>query len=422
MEVIDITLALCMALGFTLGALSGLVPGLHINNFAAIMLAVSPQLMAQGLSPYHMASIILAASISQTFFDIIPAVFVGAPDSDTALAVLPGHRLLLEGRGIEAVRLSAIGSAGSVIVALFLVFPLSWIFSSYYDYLMKYVGVLLLALALMMVKAERGPQIEGQGSMVHLKYKAMAALLFLTSGLLGIFAFDHQDLLSSPLGFEPQVLLPLLSGLFGASFLIISLSSETEIPEQKESEMKLSFGSLSRSIFSGSLGGSVVAWIPGVSPSVATVATRFGATPSAEEFLVSIAGVNTANALFSLVALYVIGRPRSGAAAAIEELMVLDQGTLVQMIVMIVIVAALSYLAVIASASFTAQAISRLNYRQLCLGVLAFLTIMTLGFTGPFGLFIFFLSTVVGLIAPIAGIHKTHAMGVLMLPLIVHYV
>ncbi len=421
-EVIDLTLALCMALGFTLGILSGLVPGLHINNFAAIMLAVSPQLMAQGLSPYHMASIILAASISQTFFDIIPAVFVGAPDSDTALAVLPGHRLLLEGRGIEAVRLSALGSAGSVIVALFLVFPLSWIFSSYYDYLMKYVGVLLLAISLMMIKAEMGPQIEGQGSMVHLKYKALAALLFLTSGYLGIFAFNHQDLLTSHFGFEPQVLLPLLSGLFGASFLIISLSSETEIPEQKESEMKQSYSSLARSIFSGSLGGSVVAWIPGVSPSVATVATRLGANPSAEEFLVSIAGVNTANALFSLVALYVIGRPRSGAAAAIERLMVLDQGILAQMMIMIVIVAALSYMAVIASASYTAQAISRLNYRLLCIGVLVFLTLMTLGFTGPFGLFIFFLSTVVGLIAPIAGIHKTHAMGVLMLPLIVRYI
>lgn len=422
MNSIDTTLVLCVVLGFFLGVVSGLVPGLHTNNFAAILLAISPALMDQGLTSYHMASLILAASISQTFFDIIPAVFVGAPDSDTVLAVLPGHRLLQDGRGIEAVRLSAIGSAGSVVVALFLISPLSWIFSSYYDYLMKYVGVLLLALAMLMIKTETGPRIEGQGSLVHLKYKALAALLFLTSGLLGIFAFSHESLLSSPLGFEPQALLPLLSGLFGASFLVLSLSSATEIPEQKESEMKLSFGSLAKSVFSGSLGGSVVAWIPGVSPSVATVATRLGSVPSAEEFLVSIAGVNTANALFSLVVLYVIGRPRSGAVAAIEKLVVLDQGTLVQMIILVVIVAIASYLAVIASAGFVGQAIPKLNYRMLCLCVLTFLVLMTLGFTGPFGLFIFFLSTVVGLIAPIAGIHKTHAMGVLMLPLIVKYI
>lgn len=421
MEIIDLTLVLCMTLGFILGILSGLLPGLHINNFAAIMLAVSPQLMAQGLSPYHMASIILAASISQTFFDVIPAVFVGAPDSDTALAVLPGHSLLLEGRGIEAIRLSALGSSGSIIVALLLVFPISWIFTSYYEYLMKYVGVLLLAIALLMIKTEIGPQIEGQGSLVHWKYKALAALLFLTSGLLGIFAFSHEDMLTSPLGLEPQVLLPLLSGLFGASFLALSLSSDTEMPEQKETELKLPLSSLAKSILSGSLGGSVVAWIPGVSPSVATIATRLGAPSSPEEFLVSIAGVNTANALFSLVALYAIGRPRSGAAAAIEKLMTLDYWILVQMMAMIVIVAAASYLTVIATACYTAQIISRLNYKMLCTTVLLFLSLMTLGFTGPFGLFIFFLSTVVGLIAPIAGIHKTHAMGVLMLPLIIYY-
>lgn len=419
---IDLTLVLCTALGFVLGVLSGLTPGLHLNNFAAMLLALSPQLLAQGITPYQMASIVLAASISQTFFDAIPAVFLGAPDSETALTVLPGQRLMLEGRGIEAVRLSALGSASSVIVAVLLVYPVSWIFSSYYDYLMKYVGVVLLAIALLVIRAERGPQIEGQGSLVHLKYKAIAALLFLASGLLGIFAFDHEGLLSSPLGLEPQVLLPLLSGIFGASSLILSLSTKTEIPKQEETEINVPAAALARSVLSGSLGGSVVAWIPGVSPSVAAITARLGSPSSPEEFLVSIARVNTANALFSLVALYVIGKPRSGAAAAIQQLMDLDQSILVQMMIMIVIVASASYIAAIASARLAAQAISRLNYRLLCLTVLAFLTAMTLAFTGLFGLFVFFLSTVVGLVAPVAGIHKTHAMGVLMLPLIVHYI
>ena len=232
---IEINLALCIALGFVLGIMSGLIPGLHLNNFAAMLLALSPKLMAWGLTPYQMACIILAASISQTFFDAIPAIFLGAPDSETALTVLPGQRLMLEGRGIEAVRLSALGSAGSMIVALFLIYPLSWAVSGYYDYLTKYVGILLLGIALMMIKSERGPWIEGQGSLVHWKYKVIAALLFLTSGLLGIFAFDRESLIISPLGLEPQVLLPLLSGIFGASSLLLSLSTETEIPEQRQS-------------------------------------------------------------------------------------------------------------------------------------------------------------------------------------------
>ncbi len=419
---IDITLAACIAFGFALGIISGLTPGLHLNNFAALLLAISPQLMSFGLSPFQMACIILSASISQTFFDAIPAIFLGAPDSETALTVLPGQRLMLDGRGIEAVRLSALGSAGSVLFAILLIIPLSWMASSYYDYLTKYVGILLLAIALMMIRSESGPWIEGQGSLVHYKYKGLAFLLFITAGHLGIFAFDHEQLLSSPLGLEPQVLLPLLSGIFGASSLLLSLSTETKIPVQKESKIKMPGRTLAKAVLCGGLGGSVVAWIPGVSPSVAAITTRLGAAPRPEEFLVSIAGVNTANALFSLVALYVIDRPRSGAAAAIQELMALDQGMLVQMIIIVVIVAVASYLACIAAARLAGRAISHLNYRLLCLGVLVFLVGMTYAFTGLFGLFIFFLSTVVGLIAPVAGIRRTHAMGVLMLPLILRYI
>jgi putative membrane protein len=419
---LDLLLPACIALGFALGIIAGLVPGLHLNNFAAMLLALSPQLFAWGLSPFEVAGIILSASISQTFFDAIPAIFLGAPDSEAALTVLPGQRLMLEGRGIEAVRLSALGSAGSMIFALFLIIPLSRMIGSYYDYLTKYVGVLLLAIAIMMIRSERGPWIEGQGAWVHYKYKAVAALLFITSGLLGVFAFDHESLVISPFGLEPQVLLPLLSGIFGASSLLLSFSAETMVPEQKESEIRLPASALARALFSGGLGGSVVAWIPGVSPSVAAITARLGAAPAPEEFLVSIAGVNSANALFSLVALYVIDKPRSGAAAAIQDLMALDQSALFQMIIIVVIVTAASYLACIAAARLAGRAIVRLNYRLLCLSVLLFLVAMTYAFTGLFGLFIFFLSTVVGLIAPVAGIHRTHAMGVLMLPLILRYI
>jgi putative membrane protein len=287
---------------------------------------------------------------------------------------------------------------------------------------MKYVGVLLLAIALMMIKSERGPWIEGQGSLVHWKYRIIAGLLFLTSGLLGIFAFDRESMIHSPLGLEPQVLLPLLSGIFGASSLLMSLSTKMEIPKQEESRIKIPGTTLVKAIFSGSLGGSAVAWIPGVSPSVASIAARLGAPASPEEFLVSIAGVNTANALFSLVALYVIDKPRSGAAAAIQQLLSLDQSIMVQMIIMVIIVAAASFLACIGAAGLAARTVSRLNYRWLSLSVLVFLVGMTLAFTGFFGFFIFFLSTVVGLIAPVAGIHRMHAMGVLMLPLIVRYI
>jgi len=407
--------------GFLLGVCSGLVPGLHTNNFAALLFALSPALLSLGFEPLHLAIAILAASVSHTFLDIVPSVFIGAPDADTALAVLPGHNMMLEGRGIEAIRLSALGSASSVLVALILIYPLSLLFGRFYDQFMENMGLILLAIVALMILSEKGRFVEGQGSLVTLKYKFMALVLFLTSGFLGLFAFEHQDLATSPLGFEPEVLLPLFSGLFGASVLVISLVTSAEVPPQRETEFELSGKDATKSALLGGFAGSIVAWIPGVTPAVATVVARLGTQGSEEEFLVSVSGVNTANALFALVALQVVGRPRSGAAAAIDELVEIDQSLLLVMVTVVLATALLSYLATIQAGKFAARLVRRVNYRLLCGSVLVFLVGMTFVFTGIFGLFLFFLATIIGLIAPLAGVRKTHAMGVLMLPLLIRY-
>lgn len=419
----DLYVVLCASFGFLLGVISGLIPGLHVNTFAAMLLGASPAMMKLGLSPYHVAVIILAASISQTFLDAIPTVFVGAPDSDTVLAVLPGHRLMLRGRGIEAVRLSAMGSAGSVLVALALIPLLSWIFSSYYDLLMEWIGLILLGIAIIMIMKERDADPAPYKTM---KRRALALSVFLTSGLLGIFAFENQDLLSSPLGLEPDILLPLLSGIFGASALILSIFSSTEMREQRETGFELSALPLVRSIILGGAAGSVVAWIPGVSPAVATMLTRLGrgvedGDQSAREFLVSISGVNTSCAVLSIVALFVISRPRSGAAAAINELIDLDARHLQAMIVIATAVALVSYITTIWLACIAGSLLSKIDYRKLSILVLGSLALIAFIFTGAFGIFIFLVSTLIGLAPHLAGIRKTHAMGVLMLPLIVYY-
>ena len=89
--------------GYLLGIISGLLPGIHNNNFALALVALAPFLAEKGLSPFYVAVIILSNALSQTFHDIIPSIFLGAPDGDTTLTVLPGHRLLIEGAGAEAV-------------------------------------------------------------------------------------------------------------------------------------------------------------------------------------------------------------------------------------------------------------------------------------------------------------------------------
>ena len=97
---LEITIAII--LGCLFGVLTGITPGLHINLVALILFGMSPLLLGY-TNIIPVASFIIAMSITHTFTDFISATYIGAPSDDTALAVLPAHRLLLEGMGHEAV-------------------------------------------------------------------------------------------------------------------------------------------------------------------------------------------------------------------------------------------------------------------------------------------------------------------------------
>ena len=378
--------------GYLLGVISGLIPGIHTNNFALVLLAFSPVLSEHGLPLVCIAAMILANSLSHTFHDIIPAIFLGAPGDDMALAVLPGHTLLLEGRGAEAIRLSALGSAGSVALALITAYPLSIIFRSVYPILQEYIAWVLIFVVLIMVFTEKGEP--DQGLLQRIRYPFSAFIVFMLCGLLGVFAFEMEHLMHPFLSLgEPSILLPLLSGLFGSSQLIISLMSHPLIPFQFRSRMELDRKRIARGIIVGGTSGSLVAWLPGISSSIATVFARllikqdFGRGPdamsdnfdhddsiteSAKEFIVSISGVNTCNAIFGLLALVVIGKSRSGAMVAINGLLgTIDINT--SMVILFLFVIALTAVMSYYSTVFLGDNIHRVlygfDYSVLCYAV-----------------------------------------------------
>jgi putative membrane protein len=431
MEISVTLLIISVLFGFLLGIISGLTPGIHVNNFALVLLALSPVFLQIGFSPFYIAVIILSNSVTQTFIDIIPSIFLGAPEADTALAVLPGHELLMEGRGSEAVRLSAIGSAGAVVIALLMAIPLGFFFLNVYNTIDSHIGWILILIVVVMIATESGEVVEGQGSLVHLRYKGYAVALFIISGMLGIFAFNNTDKMAPLLTFgEPSILLPLLSGLFGASMLVLSLMTESTIPQQQENcRFTLPGNRIVKGMLTGSAAGSFVAWLPGVSSAVGTVIARLLVSEkkdefSSREFIISLSGANTSNAIFSLIALYTIHRTRSGAMVAVDELIQIkewDLSIITILLIVILVVSIISYFATIFIGDRISGYLSKLNYSKLCAAVLAGLTFMVIIFTGWFGLVIFFIATPVGMIASFARIRKTHAMGVILLPVILFF-
>lgn len=431
MELSLTLLILSIFLGYLLGIISGITPGIHVNNFALFLVALSPFLEGIGFAPFYIAVVILSNSIAHTFLDIIPTIFLGAPEPDTALAVLPGHALLMEGRGAEAVRLSALGSAGAVVVSLVMALPMGFFFMHVYGTINAYIGWILVLIVVLMIATEKGEVVQGQGSLVHLKFKMYAIILFFISGMLGIFAFGSEGLMQPFVKFgEPSILLPLLSGLFGASMLVISLMTKSEIPPQQETcRFVLSRKRIVRGMVTGSAAGSFVAWLPGVSSTVGTIIARLlvreeKGEDSSKEFMVSISSANTSNAIFSLIALYIIQKTRSGAMVAINKLADVntwDFSVIVILLIVIVYVSVISYYTTIYLGDRIAVFLSRINYSKLCAAVLAGLSVIVLMFTGWFGFVIFLISTPIGMIASFAKIRKTHAMGVIMLPVIMYF-
>ncbi|MGM0771625.1 MAG: tripartite tricarboxylate transporter permease [Halobacteriota archaeon] len=470
----DITipmLLLSVFIGYALGIVSGLIPGIHTNNFALMLVALSPILMDSGIPPAYIAIAILANSLSHTFHDIIPAVYLGAPNDDMALAVLPGHRLLLEGCGSEAIRLSALGSAGSVAFSLIISVPLVFAFSRIYPVLQNYLGLFLLLISIALILSEKGEYIINQGSLVKYRYKAYALILFILTGILGIFAFRMESSMNPLIDFgSPSILLPLLSGLFGASQLLISLLSDSHIPPQRYSRIDLPSKRIARGVITGSAAGSVVAWLPGISSSIATVLARLfiksdferkksslsreiesgseceddiennenegyyrydddefyrdETMESSKEFIVSVSGVNTANAIFGLFALAVIGKTRSGAMVAVEELLQVASLTgqdIIMFLLVIAITALLSYFSTITIGNNIHIMLAKLDYSMICISVLLGLALMSLMFTGFFGLLIFVIAIPLGMSASFMKIRKSHAMGVILLPVILYF-
>ncbi len=249
--------------------------------------------------------------------------------------------------------------------------------------------------------------------------------------MLGLFAFDKQGLMQPLVKFgEPSILLPLLSGLFGASMLVISLMTKSEVPpQQKTTRFALTQTRIVRGMVTGSAAGSFVAWLPGVSSTVGTIIARLLVreekdADSSKEFIVSISSANTSNAIFSLIALYIIEKTRSGAMVAIDKLVNVKEwnfSIIIILLIVIVYVSLISYYTTIYLGDRIAGFLSRINYSKLCAAVLVALSVIVFMFTGWFGFVVFLISTPIGMIASFAKIRKTHAMGVILLPVIMYF-
>jgi len=394
-------LIIAIVLGIAAGIITGLTPGIHINLVSLLVLSAAPFLSAY-FSLIALACFIISMSVTHSFLDPIPSIYLGAPDSDQALGVLPGHRYLLAGHGYTALKLTVIGSFGALILSV-LLFPLFIQVVKYgYELISAYIGYILLTVVVFMILRDNK--------------KLWALLVFAMSGVLGLIVLNIP-------GFNDP-LFPMLSGLFGLSTLLISINGNESMPIQKvEEELKLSKKLTIKALLSGQLSGFLTAVLPGVGAATAVVLSlQITRNLGDKGFMILTGSINTVNFILSMTALYVLDKARNGAIIVVQKLVedIILAHIMIFLCVTMIAGGVAVFLALKIGKVFS-NLITRVNYRKLVISIILLIIFLVFLLTSWLGLLVLIVSTAIGLIPAIVKTTRTQSMGCIMLPVMLYF-
>ncbi|WP_456371210.1 tripartite tricarboxylate transporter permease [Geoglobus sp.] len=388
-------------LGFLLGVIAGLVPGVHPNTFASLLLTLSPLLLQQ-FDSYEVALAIFISSTVYSVVNIIPAVFIGVPDEDTAVAVFPAHRMVMDGDGFRAVSISAFSSFASSALSV-PVFYVMLAAGNTLEPLMDLTPAVLISVLVYLVMLERD---DFGGSLANWRKRFHAIAILSLSGALGYFTlrrFEFGDI---------SALFPLLSGLFAFPTLVAGMTS-SKIPEQRIEIEYPDFGS----VFRGVLSGFFVSLFPGISSGVAT-AISVGRGDDEKRYVSAISSANTSNSILNFSMLLSLGMVRSGTAQAFSEL---ADGRSFTLLPIVALAASFAGLAATLLLSLpAAKVLPKVNPARLSQAVLAFLIVAIYFSCGFDGIAVFSLASMIGVSTLVLGVRRIHCMGAVIVPALLY--
>ena len=339
---------------------------------------------------------------THSILDIIPSIFLGAPNEESYLTSLPGHEMLREGNGVEAVYVSIIGIILSIPIILITAPLLIKLVSSLFNSIAYLIPFILLFLSIYLISREN--------------YSLIAISIFLMSGILGYSALNLP---------VRDSLLPLLSGLFGGSGIIMSLTENSKIPNQKEmnfKEVKLTRKEYFSSIISSALLAPLFSFLPAIGAGHAATLSTEIFTQTKKSFLMTVNCINTIVNTLSFVTLYSINKTRTGASVAIKE--IIPNLSLNQLIFIIFITIISILISTVISIKISKKFgifISKINYKKFSLIVLIFLILLITIISGFIGLIIFSTGSAIGIFCITSKIRRINLMACLILPTILIY-
>lgn len=399
-------IVLALIVGVAAGTITGIFPGIHINLVSAFLLAYIGFFSGIGIAPIVLSVFIVAMAITHTFVDFVPSVFLGAPEEDTFLSVLPGHQLLRQGRGHEAVVFTLYGSLAALPIILIFTFVFVYLLEDVYNFSKFFIPYILIFVSLYLVFRDE--------EVVN------AFVVFILAGFVGLFAFNLP---------VREPLLPLLSGLFGVSGLIVSLKNRVVIPKQKIKklrEIRLFGGGLLRGSIAAAVAAPLCSFLPGIGSGHAAVlgseiSGKF--SDNKKYFLFLVGAINTVVMALSFVTAYVIGKTRTGAAVAVQEILgEISSSQLFVLMIAVVFSGILAFSVGINLSKFFSRNISKFNYAHINLVILGILFFVTLGLSNWRGIIVLITASALGVFTILSKVRRINLMGSLLIPTIVYYI
>ena len=386
--------------GILFGIITGLTPGIHINLIAAIIITSSYEIL-KILDPITIVITITSMTITHTILDIIPSTLLGIPNAENLTMLLPAHKLTIEGNAKTAINYGLLGSALGIIITIAFSPLTIIIIPIIYNKIKEYIGyILIIILSYVILKS---------------KNKLISLAFFLITGIVGIISFNIKTI--------DQPLLPMLSGLFGLSALILSIKNKIIIPEQKEANLEVSKKDIIKYSITTTLSSTLTNFLPGLTSSyTALISNKISKVKNQEHYIILSNAANSSAIIISFIALYTINKARSGAVATIQYLInSINMSTLILIIsISLITLSVVTIFAKILSNQIIKN-INKINYQKTSIFIIILIILIVLIITRFEGLIILIVTTSIGIIVEKLKVEKITLTGCLVVPVIIYY-
>ena len=367
-----------LAIGIIIGVLTGLVPGIHSNTILSVLKGFGYK------DPIFSTGIYSAHSI----FAYFQSVFLGVPDEEVGISLLPGQKLAKEGRGLEALRIIFL----SILLSIAFSVVLAWLIEPYikeiYYTIKGNIVWILVSGSLLLILRERN--------------RLVGAALFVICGLYGLWILNS--------GIRD----PFYTMFIGAFTIPYILENKKRI----DSQQKDTFPEIKNIIIFSGAGvflGLFADFIPGMSSpgQVAAIVPFLPSEPQA--YLSLIVGIAMSENIFSFITMDQLNIARIGGVKMIVENMPAIDG-----LNLFLFSSGLCALLFLLTIKKVQNIYAKIGSKPLLLvGLFVVVAYLINGLLGVIGLG---LSTAIGYTIKKAGVKRVEFMGSIIVPTILYYI